>query len=151
MANSADIVLGHRNGSIDSISIGSTKVRGEGGLIKPQFVLPLGIKLDNQPDEALLAIGRLRALLGTDENVWHSTTICLPVCEDLIGGPYGIRAHSGPSGQSDTQIELLFFFTPAQIKDLERRRHAHGTLAVFAHGDSPVPSGHSDGSLPWAT
>ena len=124
MANSTYIVLGHRNESIGSISVDSTKVRGEGGPINPQLVVPLDIRLGNQPDEAMLAIGRLRALLGTDQEVWPVTAICPPVCEELVGGPYGFRVHSEPSGQGDTRIELRFFLTPAQVEDLEGRRHA---------------------------
>lgn len=122
MANSTYINLYGQ--SIGQISVDGAMVRGEGGPINPQLVVPLGIQLDNQPDKAMLAIGRLRALLGTDQNVRPATAICPPVCEELVGGPYGFRVHSKPTGQHSHQIELCFFLTPAQVDELERRRHA---------------------------
>ncbi len=124
VANSTYIALYGQ--SIGRISVDGTKVRGEGGPINPQLVVPLGIRLDDQPHEAMLAIGRLRALLGTDQNVRSATAICQPACEELAGGPRGFRVHSKPSSQHDEQIELRFFFTPAQVEELERRRHAVG-------------------------
>ncbi len=117
--------------SIGNISVDGTTIRGQGGPINPQLVVPLGIRLDNQPDEATLAIGRLRALLGTDQNVEAATAVCPPACVDLIGGPSGFRVHSKPSSQRDDQIELRFFLTPAQVEDLERRRHAAGTDVFY--------------------
>lgn len=51
--------------SIGQISVDGAAVRAEGGPINPQLVFPLAVQLDNQPDEAMLAIGRVRALLGT--------------------------------------------------------------------------------------
>jgi hypothetical protein len=67
MTNSTYINLyGH---SIGQISVDGTVVRGEGGPINPQLVVPLEVQLDNQPEEAPLALGRLRATLGTDEHV----------------------------------------------------------------------------------
>lgn len=117
--------------SIGTISADGATVRGEGGPINPQLVVPLGIRLDNQPDEATLAIGRLRALLGTDQNVRAATAICPPAGEGLVGGPSGFRVHSKPSSQRDDQIELRFFLTPAQVEDLERRRHAAGTDVFY--------------------
>jgi hypothetical protein len=122
MSNSTSISLYSQ--SIGTISADGAMVRGEGGPINPQLVVPLGIRLNDQPDEAPLAIGRLRALLGTDQNVWPATAICPPVCEELVGGPHGFRVHSKPSGQGDDQIELRFFLTPTQVEELERRRHA---------------------------
>ena len=122
MPNSTSILLFGQ--SIGTVSADGATVRGEGGPINPQLVVPLGIGLNDQPDEAMLAIGRLRALLGTDQNVWPATAICPPACEELVGGPHGFRVHSKPSSQGDDQIELHFFLTPAQVEELERRRHA---------------------------
>ena len=125
MANSTYIDLFDQ--SIGQISLDGAAVRGEGGPINPQLVFPLEVQLDKQPDEAMLAIGRVRALLGTDQNVQAATAICPPIREDLVGGPYGFRVHSGSissGGQRAEQIELRFFLTPAQVEELEGRRHA---------------------------
>ena len=123
VANSTYIALYGQ--SIGRISVDGTKVRGEGGPINPQLVVPLGIRLDDQPHEAMLAIGRLRALLGTDQDVRPATAICPPAFEELVGAPRGFRVHSKPSSQHDEQIELRFFLTPAQVEEVERRRHAN--------------------------
>ncbi len=127
MVNSTPINLYGQ--SMGQISVDGTKVRGEGGPINPQLLVPLEVQLDNQPDDAMLAIGRVQALLGTDQNVQPATAICPPIREDLVGGPFGFRVHSGSissGGQRCEQIELRFFLTPPQVEELERRRHASG-------------------------
>ena len=124
MVNSTPINLYGQ--SMGQISVDGTKVRGEGGPINPQLVIPLEIQLDNQPDDAMLAIGRVRALLGTDQNVQPATAICPPVCEDLVGTNPAFRVTSRPSGQVTSTVELRFFLTPPQVEELERRRHASG-------------------------
>jgi len=122
MANSTYIKLYGQ--SIGQISIDGTKVRGEGGPINPQLVFPLEVQLDSQPDEAMLAIGRVRALLGTDQNVRPATAICPPVNENLIGTNPAFRVTSRPTGQETSLVELRFFLAPSQVEELERRRHA---------------------------
>ena len=122
MANSTYIDLFGQ--SIGQISLDGAAVRAEGGPINPQLVFPLEVQLDNQPDEAMLAIGRVRALLGTDQNVQPATAICPPVCEDLIGTNPAFRVTSHARGQGASTVELRFFLTPAQVEELERRRHA---------------------------
>jgi hypothetical protein len=117
---------------IGKISVDGAAVHGEGGSINPQLVFPLDVQLDNQPDEAMLAIGRVRALLGTDQNVQSATAICPPVCEDLFGTHAGFRVASRPHDQvTSPPVELRFFLTPPQVEELERRRHA-GSDDVFS-------------------
>jgi hypothetical protein len=122
MANSTYINLYGQ--STGQISIDGTKVRGEGGPINPQLVFPLEVQLDNQSDEAMLGIGRVRALLGTDQNVQPATAICPPVSENLIGTNPAFRVTSRPRGQVTSSVELRFFLAPSQVEELERRRHA---------------------------
>ena len=122
MANSTYIDLFGQ--SIGQISVDGAVVRAEGGPINPQLVFPLEVQLNNQPDEAMLAIGRVRGLLGTDQNVQPATAICPPVCEDLIGTNPAFRVTSRPHGQGTSTVELRFFLTPSQVEELERRRHA---------------------------
>ena len=131
MPNTTYIILNGQ--SIGSVSVDGTTVRGEGGPINPQLVVPLDIRLNDQPDEAMLAIARLGATLGTDLNVRAATAVCPPACEELVGGPHGFRVHSKPSSQGDSQIELRFFLTPAQVEELERRRHAAGAEVFNLH------------------
>jgi hypothetical protein len=121
MTNSTLINLYGQN--IGQISVDGTEVRGEGGPINPQLVVPLEVQLDNQPEEAPLALGRLRAALGTDQNFSAATAICPPVCVDLVGG-FRVRSGSTSStSRGGAQVELRFVLTPAQIEELERRRH----------------------------
>lgn len=70
-----------------------------------------------------LAIVRLRAFLGTDQNVSSLTAVCPPVSLELFGTS-GFQLFSMPGGQHPTHIELRFFLTLAQLAELERRRHA---------------------------
>lgn len=110
--------------NIGQISVDGTEVRGEGGPINPQLVVPLKVRLDNQPDNAPLALGRLRATLGTDQNFSAATALCPPTCVDLVRG-FPIRSGSTLSAsRGGEQIELPFFLTLAQVEELERRRHA---------------------------
>ncbi|MHB8290191.1 MAG: hypothetical protein ACYDEY_13350 [Acidimicrobiales bacterium] len=122
MASSTSITL--FNESIGRISVDGTMVRGEGGYINPQLVIPLKISLHNQPDDAMLAIGRIRALLGADYYVNPAKAICPPASEDLIGPNACFRLYSQPTGQSPDLVNLRFFLTPAQVEELERCRHA---------------------------
>ncbi len=123
MTNSTLINLYGQN--IGQISVNGTEVRGEGGPINPQLVVPLEVQLDNQPDEAPLALGRLRATIGTDQIVWPATAICPPICVDLVGG-FRVRSGSTSStSRGGEQVELRFFLTLAQVEELERRRHAN--------------------------
>ncbi len=110
--------------SIGKISVEGTKVRGEGGPVNPQLVFLLDIQLDNQPDEAMLAIGRVQALFGTDQNVQPATAICPQVSEDLVGTNPAFRVTTRPTGQVTSSVELRFSLTPFQVEELERRRHA---------------------------
>lgn len=110
--------------SIGTVFVDGTTIRGEGGPINPQLVVPLEIQLNDQPDEAMLAIARLRSLLGTGQGVQAATAVCPPACVDLIGTNPAFRVASRPSGQYKEQVELRFFLTPAQVEELERRRHA---------------------------
>lgn len=77
MANSAPIILNDQ--IIGQISVDGSAVCGEGGPNNPQLVVPLQVQLDNQPEEATLAIGQLRALLATEPSIQPSTAIC-PRC-----------------------------------------------------------------------
>jgi len=122
VANSVPVVLNDQ--TIGRISVEGAKVRGEGGPINPQLVVPLEVQLYNQPDETMLAVGRLRVLLGTDEAVQPATAICPPVCADLIGTNPAFAVTSRPTSQVTNQVELRFFLTSAQVEELEHRRHA---------------------------
>jgi hypothetical protein len=153
VANSTHIDLYGQ--SIGRISVDGAMVRGEGGPNNPQLVIPLEVQLDNQPDEAMLAIGRVRALLDTDQNVQPATAICSPVSVNLVGGPYGFRVHSKQAGSQANQIELRFYLTPPQVAELERRRHAgHGDVFTFYLQLEPTVIGlknfnrHQPGSTP---
>lgn len=108
--------------SIGTVLVDGSDVRGDGGPHNPQLVVPLTVQLNNQTEEPPLAIARLHALLGTDQDVSPVTAVCPPVSLELFGTS-GFQLYSRQSGQHPTRVELRFVLTVAQLAALERRRH----------------------------
>lgn len=125
MANSISLYLSYH--PIGSISVDTTRISGEGGPINAQLVIPLDIQLCDQPDDAMLAVGSIRALLGTSDNVQANNAICPPAYEDLIAATPPFRVRSLQTGQVPGTVELRFFLTPAQVEELERRRQTNSS------------------------
>jgi len=76
------------------------------------------------PDEAMLAVCWVGARLSTDQHASPQTAICQPISHQLLTG---FPAHSVGYGPADHTEPLRFFLTPAEVEDIERRRHAAGS------------------------
>ena len=106
---------------VSTVSVDGGLVRGEGGPIRPQLVVPLGIQMNPMPEEATLAVCSVTAWLSTDMTAMPHQMICPPTSRSLIPGLY---AHSFPSGPTDHTVELRFFLSQVEVEDIEQRRHA---------------------------
>jgi hypothetical protein len=121
------ITLGGSRG-IGSVSVDGGAVRAEGGPVRPQLIVPLTIQMNAMPSEAMLGIVWLWARLAMDQFASPHMAICQPISEPLING---FHVHSVSRGVTDYTVQLRFFLTPAEVEDVEQRRHA-GTEDVFA-------------------
>ncbi|MCL4434832.1 MAG: hypothetical protein M1399_08765 [Actinobacteria bacterium] len=112
------IVLGGKG--IGSASIDGGAIRGEGGPLHPQLVLPLKIDLDNHPPESMLAICRIKATLGPDQNVFPQNSLCCLIVEDLTAR---FRVHTIPSELVISIVDLHFWLSSAEVEHIELLRH----------------------------
>ncbi len=119
--NSQTITVGNR--LVGAVSIDGSAVRGEGGPTQPQLIVPLKLQLNPTPENAQLAICHVAARLGTDHNASPHTAVCRPVSVPLMDN---FNARSIPHGPLDHTVQLRFFLSPAEVEDLERKRHASG-------------------------
>lgn len=106
-----------------TVSCDGGEVRGEGGSSNPQLVLPLTFRMANHPDQTMMAISQLKGWLDTENREESSAALCPPVVIDLVGGPHGYVVHTQSVGQASTVIEFRCYLSPAQVSELENRRH----------------------------
>lgn len=127
--NKSSIMLGSGR-TIGLMSVDGGTVRGEGGPIRPQLVVPLTIEMNPMPEESTLAVTWLSARITTDTNALPHQIICQPVSMSLVPNFY---ARSFPFGPHEHRVDLRFFLTPAEVEDVEKRRHAAGgdVFALF--------------------
>lgn len=118
--NKQDILLGMR--SIGSVSVDNGAIRGGGGSIRPQLIVPLTIQMNPMHDQdAMLAVCWLGANLFTDQNASLDMTICQPISQQLMTR---FPARSQQKIPMDHTEPLRFFLSPAEVEDVEQRRHA---------------------------
>lgn len=120
-----------------SITVGSTRivgtatahgggVRGDGGPVNPQLIVPVTIQTNPRPEESAIAVTGVRARLSLVQNASLFHPVCAPITESLM---HGLHAHSLPNGPRDHRVDLRFFLTPLKVAELEQRRHeADGDL-----------------------
>lgn len=149
------IALGNR--IVGSVSVDSGAIRGEGGPMRPQLVVPLTVELGQQPVESSLAMLAVSADLSTDQSVSAQTSIAQSVSQSLLGG---LPARSLPSGACDHTTQLRFFLTPDEVENIERRRHAQSAdgvqlylttqpvVAAVKHHNSVTPNQPTE-QTPW--
>ena len=118
--------------SKQSITVGGNRIvgnawvdggslRGEGGPVRPQLVVPLTIQMNNTPADAMMALCWLRAGLSTDQHASPHLSIGQPTTELLLN-EFPVR--SLPNGSLDHTVQLRVRLSPADIDDLEKKRHA---------------------------
>jgi hypothetical protein len=132
------IILGGGN-LVGTVAIDGGAVRGDGGPIRPQLVVPLTIEMSPQPDEAMLGLVWLSARIGFDQYASPHRLACQPISLPLMDG---FHAHSLPHGTTDYTAHLRFFLTQAEVEDLERYRQATNTEIVELYlGLDPLIAG----------
>jgi hypothetical protein len=94
-------------------------VRGEGGPLHPQLVVPLTIEMASMPAEAMVATIWVRCTLLT--MAIPRSVVTQPATEMLMEG---FPARSLPHGAPSHTAQLRFFLTPSELEALERHRHA---------------------------
>jgi hypothetical protein len=115
-----DITLGSSS-VVGTVFVDGGAIQGEGGPVRPQLVVPVTITMNPQPDKAMLAVVWLHARLAFDQDHSPHQIACQPVSHPLVNG-FNTRSH--PKGPWNHTAYLRFFLTPAEVEDLERRRHA---------------------------
>ena len=102
--NKQSIILGGGH-MVGTVSVNGGEVRGVGGPVRPQLILPLTIEMNPQPDEAMLALVWLFARLGFDQYASPHQFACQPISYPLMGG---FHAHSLPHGTTGHTAYLRF-------------------------------------------
>jgi hypothetical protein len=108
---------------IGTVRLDLTAIRGEGGEYDPRLVIPIKIELHQQPLEHQIILAHLSASLHLDQYPDQRNQFASKVSYDLI---YNMPMRSVIGGPSDSDLELHFHLTHAQLKALENMRHQHG-------------------------
>jgi hypothetical protein len=90
------------NPIVGAVSIDGGAVRGEGGPIRPQLVVPLKLQLNPTPENAQLAVCYVSAPLSTDQNASPHAAVCQRVSATLMDN---FNARSIPHGPVDHTIQ----------------------------------------------
>ena len=72
--------------TVGNVWVDGDRVRGEGGPVRPQLVVPVTIEVGAMPEEATLAVSSLSARLSTDTNASPHQMICQPISQSLVPG-----------------------------------------------------------------
>ena len=104
---------------VGSMWVDGGAIRGDGGVLQPQLVVPLTIEMGPMPEEAMVAVVWVRGRLLTDRTP-GATQIAKPVAELLVDG---FPARSLPAAANDHTVDLRVFLTPAEVAALENHRH----------------------------
>ncbi len=108
---------------IGTVRLDPTAIKGEGGEHDPRLVVPIKIELHQQPRERQIVIIRLSASLHLDQSPSQSNQFASNVSYDLI---YNMPLRSLTGRPNNSDVELHFNLTHAQLKALENMRHQPG-------------------------
>lgn len=111
------------NRIVGSMWVDGGAIRGDGGILQPQLIVPLTIEMGPMPEEAMVATVWVRARLLTDRSP-GATPTTRPVTELLLDG---FPARSLPGAANDHTVELRMFLTMTELAALENHRHATST------------------------
>jgi hypothetical protein len=122
------------NFGVGNVSIVGGAVKGEGGSLHPQLVVPLTIHMDPRPAESQIAITRLKASLAAGRNAFPSDLLCASVTEDLTSS-FPVRSLSEAQ---TTSVNLRFRLTQAEAEHLESLRQsvAQNTFVLYVDLDA---------------
>ena len=118
------------NRGVGKVSINGGGIRGEGGALHPQLVVPLKFDLSNFPEEAMLAVYRVKATLAAEQHPFPGNALCRPTAEDLIDN---LPVHSLPQGDISRSVDLRFWATSAEVENIETIRHKSPTSTFVLH------------------
>jgi hypothetical protein len=112
------ITVGNRG--VGEVWVDGGTVRGEGGSLHPQLVVPLTIAMHPQPAESQIMLAWVRVGLSASDQAQPPTFACPTTTESLIDG---FQARSLPSPYEHT-IDLRLFMTQPEVAALEAQRQA---------------------------
>lgn len=111
------------NRIIGSMWVDGGAIRGDGGMLQPQLIVPLTIDMGPMQPDAMIALIWVRARLLRERSP-GGTPISKPITELLLDG---FPARSLPQSANDHTVELRFFLSLTELAALEH--HRHGTSA----------------------
>jgi hypothetical protein len=118
------------NRGVGKVSINGGGIRGEGGALHPQLVVPMKFDLGNFPAEAMLAVYRVKATLAAEQHPYPGNALCRPTAEDLIDN---FPVHSLPQGDISRSVDLRFWLSSAEVENIETIRHKSPTSTFILH------------------
>ena len=148
-----EIILGSRvSGGV--IEVDSDRVTGEGGPERPQLVIPITVRMHQRPEgQRQIALVGLRAWLTSDQQGPPNVPLAAVVTERYYSNmPFTSQSYEQPHGM---QATLRFRLNPAELSDLELRRHTgptHPNLQIYVGLEPEVVGLHSIGEdveRPW--
>ena len=149
--NSQSITLGGGR-VVGSISVNGGAIRGEGGPLRSQLVLPVKFAMNQHAKGSMIAVTSLTASLGIEPHVSPANAICQPISLQLVSRfPVASQLYA-----HETTVEVRFFLSATEVEHIETRRHAansdvftmHLNLDVVVAGLKPH-NGPSDDDFPW--
>jgi hypothetical protein len=143
--NEQHITVGS-NRIVGTVSVDGGAVRGEGGPIRPQLVVPVTIKMSPQAEERMMALTWINSWLTTSQPAMVQNAVAEPVQRWLLNA---LPARSFPNHAGDHREDLRFFLTPWQVEDLEQRRHAgpEGQFQLYLGLDVTVAAVRTHNSI----
>lgn len=112
---------------IGQLTCNPADIQGGGTPDAPTLIVPVTIRLNNQPTGSTIALSALEAVLCTSDGP-TGTPLGTAVYRDLrLGQPIT----SVPQGGHDHPVEFTFHLSPATVEQLERRRHRDAGILQF--------------------
>ena len=130
MTEKQTIMVGSGRG-VGKVSVDTARIRGEGGPIRPQLVVPLVIEMAALPEQSSVMMTSLTARLASDQNISAQKLLCRPVD---VSVQRGFHVRSTSTGSNECNVEVRFFLTTTDVEDIEQQRHASqagGTLMLY--------------------
>ena len=137
---------------VGTVSVNGGEIRGEGGPLRPQLVIPVKFKMNQHSEGAMIAVTSLAATLGIEPHVSPANAICQPVFQNLASRfPVTSQLYA-----NEPMVEVRFSLNVTEVEHIEARRHTansdvftmHLNLDVVVAGLKPHNGPRSD-EFPW--